>query len=71
VQVEDGAALVEHPQHLFAVDAGQGREAQVDGAALVDTWMRPSWGRRRSAMSRLAITLRREISAGRGRRAGS
>ncbi len=27
------------------------------------TWMRPSWGRRRSAMSSLAMTLRRETTA--------
>ena len=69
VEVDAGAVLVEHAQDgRLAADQRQRGDAQVDPAAVDVEQTRPSCGTRRSAMSRSAMILMREITPATRRR---
>ena len=71
LEVEPAGLLVEQAQHhALAVAGGDGRDAHVDRAAGQRRLMRPSCGRRFSAMSSCAMTLMRDTTSGATRALG-
>ena len=59
LEVEVHRGTIEHAQHDALAELRRQRgDAQIDLRPAMFFWMRPSCGRRRSAMFRFAMTLR-------------